>query len=57
MVLSEKVTPFTIFGLKSVSCYQIKKMTAEKQITTKTLVYVDFSWYLYTRFQKNQSEK
>lgn len=56
MVLSEKVTPFTIFDLKSVSCYQIKKMTAEKQITTKTLVYVDFSWYLYTRFQKNQSE-
>lgn len=44
MVLSEKVTPFTIYDLKSLSCYQIKKMTTEKkQITTKTLVYVDFS--------------
>jgi hypothetical protein len=30
MVLSEKVTPFTIYDLKSLSCYQIKKMTAEK---------------------------
>jgi hypothetical protein len=30
MVLSEKVTPLTIYDLKSVSCYQIKKMTAEK---------------------------
>ena len=44
MVLSEKVTSFTIYDLKSISNYQIKKMTAgKKQIATKTLVYVDFS--------------
>ena len=30
MVLSEKVTSFTIYDLKSISYYQIKKMTAEK---------------------------
>ena len=29
MVLSEKVTPFTIYNLKSIFCFQIKKMTAE----------------------------
>ena len=29
MVLSEKVTPFTIYDLKNISYYQIKKMTTE----------------------------
>jgi len=29
MVLSEKVTPFTIYDVKIISSYQIKKMTVE----------------------------